>query len=514
MRTSSFAMFGGSLLFLGGLAAAPAQATDWPQFGFGGKHSGFNTDENTISAANVSQLVALYPDPIVLPAIVDGAPVYLAGVATPGGTKNLLFLFADNMSKNCSSTGYLVAIDADDGSTVWSKETSGCQPATASPATDPDRLYVYSYGLDGKVHKYQVGDGTEITSGGWPETITLKTNVEKGASSLTIANSGSTNYLIAVTDGYIGDGGDYQGHLVSINLANGSQTVFNAMCSDQSVHLGDGACAYVQSGIWGRGGATFNAATDRVYIATGNGHFQVDSSHYNWGDSVLALAVDGSGNGGGMPRDSYTPANFQQLDDQDLDLGSISPAILPVPANSTVAHLGMQVGKDAVMRLIDLDNMSGTGAPGHVGGELQLLAVPQGGIGMREQPAVWVSPTDHSTWVFVANGSGISGVQLGLNQANQPLLTTRWTKTTASTSPIVANGVLYNVGACNGGTCVIGRNPLTGNVGWTSPPIGPVHWQSPIIVDGAIYVTNNNAKLYKFGLPGDVIFDDGFDGNP
>ena len=119
MRTSSFAMFGGSLLFLGGLAAAPAQATDWPQFGFGGKHSGFNTDENTISAANVSQLVALYPDPIVLPAIVDGAPVYLAGVATPGGTKNLLFLFADNMNKNCSSTGYLVAIDADDGSTVW-----------------------------------------------------------------------------------------------------------------------------------------------------------------------------------------------------------------------------------------------------------------------------------------------------------------------------------------------------------------------------------------------------------
>ena len=38
MRTSSFAMLGGSLLFLGGLAAAPAQATDWPQCGFGGKH--------------------------------------------------------------------------------------------------------------------------------------------------------------------------------------------------------------------------------------------------------------------------------------------------------------------------------------------------------------------------------------------------------------------------------------------------------------------------------------------
>ena len=81
----------------------------------------------------------------------------------------------------------------------------------------------------------------------------------------------------------------------------------------------------------------------------------------------------------GFPLDSYTPTNFQQLEDQDTDLGSVSLVILQPPAGSTIAHLGMQTGKDAKLRLINLDDMSGTGAPAHVGGESQLLDVPQGG---------------------------------------------------------------------------------------------------------------------------------------
>ncbi|MEO7063896.1 MAG: PQQ-binding-like beta-propeller repeat protein, partial [Dokdonella sp.] len=84
---------------------------------------------------------------------------------------------------------------------------------------------------------------------------------------------------------------------------------------------------------------------------------------------------------------------------------------------------------------------------------------------------------------------------------HQPLLTARWTKSGSSTSAIVANGVLYNAGACSGGgTCISARNPLTGNVLWSSPTIGGIHWQSPILVNGAIYITDNNAKLWKFGL--------------
>jgi len=503
------------------LGAADAGAANWPQFGYDAAHSGFNSGESVLAAANLVQLVSVYANGAALASSVDSAPVYQSGVITAGGVKNLLFL----LSKN----GRLMAIDAADGSEVWHQTTTGPQPTTASPAIDPDLQYIYSYGVDGKAHKYAIGNGSEITSGGWPQTITLKTGVEKGASGLTIASSGGTHHLVVVIDGYIGDGGDYQGHLVSIDLANGTQHVFNVMCSDKTIHFvlngtpGTDDCAGKQSGIWGRGGATFSAATNRVYIATGNGQFNANSAGgFNWGDSVLALAPDGTGGGNGLPLDSYTPSNFQSLQNGDTDLGSVSMAILPVPAGSTIANLGMQAGKDGKLRLIDLDDMSGQGGPAHVGGEIQLLDVPQGGNGfpgdrMREQPAVWVDPSDHSTWVFAGNGSGISGLQLGLDGSHRPSLAMRWNKagsSNASTSPIVANGVLYHAGPCaDGGLCITARNPLTGDVLWSSPHVGNLHWQSPILVDGALYLTDNSAKLWKFALPaGDVIFRNGFDG--
>ena len=478
-------------------------AADWMQFGYDAAHTGFNPVETAITPANVATLTTRYS--VSMPSTVDSAPVYLSNVATSSGNKNLLFALSNN--------GRLMAIDAATGTEIWHATTTGTQPTTASPAIDPGRQFVYSYGTDGFVHKYQVGDGTEITGGGWPELVTLKHNVEKGASGLTIVNSGGVNWLYSVTDGYIGDGGDYQGHVTTINLDTGAQVVFNSLCSNLSTHFGNGDCGSVQSGIWGRGGATYDAGTDRIYFATGNGQFNASTGGFNWGDSTLALAHDGTGAGGGMPRDSYTPTNFQSLQDSDTDLGSISLVIMKPPAGSTVAHLGMQTGKDAQLRLINLDNMSGQGGPAHVGGELQLLAVPQGGNGMREQPATWVDGSG-TAWLFVANRNGLSGLSLGLNGSNVPALSPVWQKGDATTSPIVANGILYSISACSGGDCIVARNPATGDPLWTSANIAAPHWQSPILVDGVVYVMDGSGKLWAFGSDQspDEIFGNGFDG--
>src|SRR5207247_1137489 len=128
---------------------------------------------------------------------------------------------------------------------------------TSSPAVDPNRQYVYSYGLDGYVHRCQVADGTEVTSGGWPELASLKPFNEKGSSALSIATAkNGTSYLYVTNGGYFGDQGDYQGHVTAINLADGSQQVFNANCSNQPVHFaqqpGTPDCPGVRSGIWAR----------------------------------------------------------------------------------------------------------------------------------------------------------------------------------------------------------------------------------------------------------------------
>jgi outer membrane protein assembly factor BamB len=94
-----------------------------------------------------------------------------------------------------------------------------------------------------------------------------------------------------------------------------------------------------------------------------------------------------------------------------------------------------------------------------------------------------------------------------------PQLSPSWQKSNATTSPVVANGILYSISSCSGGTCIVARDPATGNPLWTSEHIASPHWQSPILVNGVIYVMDNGGKLWAFGLnlPQDEIFKNGFD---
>jgi hypothetical protein len=469
------------------LAAAVAGAADWPQFNLNAQKSGASAQETTIHAGNVATLHMVYS--VALPAVADGAPAFLSRVSTPGGIKDLLFL--------TTKDGRILARDAATGAAVWSKQpAAGPNYTTSSPAIDPSRLYVYSYGLEGRVHKYQVGDGAEVTSGGWPEVATLKPDVEKESPALAVATTvGGASYLYVANGGYPGDAGDYQGHVTAIDLATGAQHVFNANCSDQTVHFvenGSPDCAHVQTAVWARSGVVYDADNDKVFLATGNGDYDGNVGGHDWGDSVLALHPDGTGSGG-LPVDSYTPAEYQQLQNTDADLGSTAPAILPAPAGSTVAHLAAQSGKDGKLRLLNLDDLSGASGPGHVGGELQKITVPLGS-GVLTAPAVWVDPIDGSTWTFVVNFSGLSGVKLSLDGLENPSLAAQWTVSGSGSSPIVANGILYWAT----GSRMRAFNPRTGALLWSDATFGGVHWESPIVIQGRLYATDESGKLWAW----------------
>jgi outer membrane protein assembly factor BamB len=205
------------------------------------------------------------------------------------------------------------------------------------------------------------------------------------------------------------------------------------------------------------------------------------------------LNTDGSGSGG-EPLDTYTPTNFLSLTNADADLGSTAPAILPAAGYS--GRLALQSGKDANLRLINLENLSGQGGPGHTGGEIQILPVPQGGQ-VLTTPAVWTNPADSSTWVFVTNGSGSSGLKLTL-PGGVPTLATQWHNSLAGFSPLVANNVLYFAGA----NIIRALDPLTGSLLWSDTThIGGNHWESPIVVNGRLYITDESAHLTAYALP-------------
>jgi len=540
------------------VACSAACAADWPQFGFDPAHSGVNSSERLLTAGNVHNMSLHYS--LTLPSVAEGAPVYLSGVTTSSGVKNILYLTLNN--------GTLLALDASTGSTLWSafaSDTNDCVNFTvdkpcvtaSSPALDPNRAYVYNYAIDGKVHRYRVADGVEITTGGWPEVVTAKPDVEQVSSALSVATAqNGHSYLYATISGASwlqDDSGDYQGHVTAIDLGSGAQITFNVVCATQgNVHFveslpnppvsatpdclqqfvtgtsntkptGDG-------GIWGRAGVVYDSVSDRIYVSTGNGLFGDNggSGGYvgtdNWGDSVLALPAAMT-TALTAPLDSYTPTNFSSYMVNDTDLGSTSMVLVPPPAGSSVAHIGVQGGKDGNLRILNLDNLSGSGAPGATGGELDVRNVPQINE-VKTQPLVWVNPSDGSVMLIAANNFGISATEIvAAPGTNIPMFTSsgapNWmnigsgapsSTTEGGTSPVLANGVLYYAG----GSGVQALKPLDGSLLWSDVSMGTAnastasafHKQSVIVVDGQLFSADKHGTLWAYR--GDEIFFDGF----
>jgi len=492
---------------------ALASAYDWTQFNGDATKRGNNTLETTLTTANVSQLQQRFQ--VTLPDVADGsAPVFLEAANTISGTRNILFL---TVSSDSTHRSQLLALDASNGQQVWAAASqTGPRYTTSQPAVDPNRQFVYSYGVDGKVHKHNVFNGVEITTTGtitnsWPQVATLKPSVEKSASALAVNTISGTSYLYVVNGGYPGDGGDYQGHVTTINLNTGVQKVFNANCSNLTIHFvengipGVNDCASVQTAIWARPGVVYSPATGKVYMTTGNGPFSPGASNRDWADTVFALNPDGTGNSSGQPLDTYTPSNYVYLNNTDKDLGSTAPSIVAAPAGSTYQNLAVQGGKEGYVMLLNLDNLSGQGGPGNVGGELYRMALPQGTGVVLSQPASWVNPANNDSWVFVANTNGLSGLKVVLS-GTVPILATGWTTSTAGFTPLVANNVLYYARS----NSVYALNPITGQRLWTGS-IGGIHWQSPLVVNGTVYMTDGSAnsggtsRLTAFTLNGGPI---------
>jgi outer membrane protein assembly factor BamB len=87
-------------------------------------------------------------------------------------------------------------------------------------------------------------------------------------------------------------------------------------------------------------------------------------------------------------------------------------------------------------------------------------------------------------------------VQLSIDGSGNPSLGSRWTKT-GGTSPIVANGILFYA---NSGI-ISARNPTDGTLRWSSNLIGGIHWESPIIANGVLYITDQSGQMTAYNLP-------------
>ncbi len=471
----------GLLVILGFAAASRASAANWPVFGFDPARSGFNSVERTITVGNVHRLHERWQ--ISLGAVADSTPILLQHVRVGRAYRAMLF--------QTTKDGVTLGIEAVSGRIVWRFTTHGTQITDSTPAVDPSGKSIYAPGVDGKVYKLSASTGRDERAPGFPARITRMPNTEKDASPLNVANG----YLYAVTSGYLGDAPPYDGHVVSVRLTDGTTAVFNSLCSLQRHLPGPNSCRQQRSGIWARGGAVVDpdsTMNGRIYAATGNGDFSANKGGHNYGDSVISLSADLSSLLG-----SYTPANYDQLQQGDVDLGSTSPVMLPQQSASQTPWMLAQGGKDAVLKLVNRAALPG------VGNELQLIDLPNG---LFSTPAVWTDASNNA-WLFLGFSNLVDAYRLQTNSKGASSLKLMWQSSAGSTggegtSPVVANGIVFV--AFDG--AIVALDALTGSELWSSAmhkagrTIGPVHWESPIVINGWVYCSDENGQLTAYAL--------------
>lgn len=437
------------LVALAASARSSATGIDWSRFGYDAARHG-SAPASGITAANASTLVRRQ---VRLGGTVDASPIYLHGVQVHGSSHDTFFV--------TTTYGKTEAIDASSGRILWrftpasyAHVAGSAQITNATPAASTDRTAIYAASPDGVIRKLRVSDGKVL----WATAITYDATHEKMTSSLNV----SRGLVIMTTGGYIGDPPPYQGHVVTMSEQTGKIAhVWNSLCADRHALIVPSTCSASDSAIWSRNGAAVDPSNGTLVVATGNAPWD---GRTNWGDSVLVLSPDAST----MLR-HYTPANYVHLNDADADLGSTSPALLP-------NGYAVQGGKDGILRLLQLHSLPGVN--GRTGGEVQTLPAP-GPTNVFSEPAIW-----NGKWVFVSDSAGTEALLFKSGRLHP-----KWSNKTGGTSPALAGDLLYVAG--DGAVHVY--IPTSGREVATLPS-GAVHWQSPIIADGRVAVTEGNAN--------------------
>jgi hypothetical protein len=117
---------------------------------------------------------------------------------------------------------------------------------------------------------------------------------------------------------------------------------------------------YELSSIWMSGYAPAIDASGNVFAITGNGYYNAQHGEKGYGESIIELRPD-------LKRtvSTFTPSNFQSLNNGDTDFGSGGFMLIP-PADGQVAPpMGVGQGKEGTIYVVDASNLGGLERHGH-----------------------------------------------------------------------------------------------------------------------------------------------------
>lgn len=326
----------------------------------------FSLTPHTVSVASFGKLAA-----ITVQGNIFAQPLYVPQVATPTGSHNLVIVATEH--------DQVYAIGADSKQIIWHADLLGssgtvttvdpgdvnCQAITpeigitGTPVIDTSSSTIYLIARTKEMQSgqpvfYQRLHALDLATGQEklpPMTITTPPDPggQFGVAQFSpLFNNQRAALLLANGQVYVAwashcDLNTYQGWLMSFDA--GTLQLTEAWTPEPSGQMG---------GIWMAGGGPAADSNGNVYLAVGNGWSDVMSGGSNYGDALVLFP----GSAGQMsPADYFIPFDWQVLDDEDHDLGSGGPILLPDQNGSVHSHLLVVAGKSAKIYLLDRDNL-------------------------------------------------------------------------------------------------------------------------------------------------------------
>lgn len=330
--------------------------------------AGLNSNETRLTPGNVNvntfgKLFTQSVDGIIV-----GQPLYASNVLMNDGRvhnvvyvatqHNTVYAF-DADSIQGTSASPLWSASLNNGGTTDPIADFGCTGThyteigiMGTPVIDPGKttLYVVAKTLNGSVRNFSL-HALDITTGserlGGPVIITGTAPSSNGSGAFNpIYQMQRPALLLQNGVIYIGFGGNgcdtfaYNGWFFAYN----SQTL-----QQQAAFLvtPDGT----RASIWQGGSGPAVDANGNIYVATANGTYD-GPAEGDYGDSVLKMGWNGSVFG---VFDFFTPYNQLQLAQEDLDLGSAGPVVLP-DQPGLYPHELVAGGKQGTLYLINRDD--------------------------------------------------------------------------------------------------------------------------------------------------------------
>jgi hypothetical protein len=346
--------------------------------------TGQNLNETILTPSNVNSTKFGKLGAFTVDGRVDAQPLYLSAVAIPSvGTKNVLYVATEH--------GSVYAFDADsvNGNTsafLWkasvlgSGETSsddrGCGQVTpeigvtATPVIDRTRgahgaIYVVAMSKDAsgnyfhRLHALDLTTGAELFGGPMLVEATYPGTGDSSSNGSVVFEAkqykerpgllqiGGTIYT---TWSSHCDARPYTSWVMSYDANTLAQTSVLNLVPNGS-----------EGGIWMAGTAPGADASGNIYFMVGNGDFDTTlnasgfPANANCGQCYVRL----SSSAPITLLDYFTPSNTVSESNGDVDFGSGGPLLLPdqVDGNGTTRHLAVGSGKDAIIYVVDRDNM-------------------------------------------------------------------------------------------------------------------------------------------------------------